>query len=64
MARAKTKVPTDWPAVLREKQEALRRLRFGGAGASKVTNVRAIRQLRKEIARLLGQRPKGESENK
>lgn len=38
--------------TLAEKQTAWRALRFGGSGA-KSTNVKAARELRREIARLL-----------
>ncbi len=66
MARNKrtTKQPetaTERLTTLTAKREELRRLRFGGAGAGKTTNVRRIRVLRREIARLLGDWPRSEN---
>lgn len=48
----KTKTPADLGKLLKEKSEALRVFRFGGAGA-KTKNVREGRAIRKDIARIL-----------
>lgn len=51
--KAKTKIVTgDLGKILAEKRAAIQALLFKGTG-SKVTNVRQIRVLRKEIARAL-----------
>ncbi|MDO8183531.1 MAG: 50S ribosomal protein L29 [bacterium] len=45
------KSPTDLTKLLKDKQVELSTFRFGGAGA-KVTNVKAGRNLRREIAQI------------
>jgi len=46
------KEPAELTKIANDKREELRALRFGGAG-SKNKNVKAARELRKEIARAL-----------
>jgi ribosomal protein L29 len=52
MADIKKQSIEDLKKSIREKQEALRTFRFGGAG-SRTRNVREGRALRKEVARIL-----------
>ena len=55
MADLKQQSVEQLDSAVREKREALRVFRFGGAG-SRSRNVREGRDLRKEIARLLTER--------